>query len=136
MKLLHKGTVKDHKLIFDNPEAFTVTKTLLEGKRFELTLEKEINRRTSPQNRYYRGVVVEAVRQLQADYHHCQMESDEMHNALREMFASHRTDNGLLVLEETHIMSTVRFTEYIDDIKRWALGEYGIRIPDAGEVEL
>lgn len=129
MKLLHKGTVKDHKLIFDNPEAFTVAKTLLEGKRFELTLEKESIRRTTQQNKYLFGVVYKVI----GDY--TGHDVDQIHANMKILFASTTDEKGLIITEETHKMDTVRMTKYIEDIRRWGAEFLGLDIPDANSVE-
>lgn len=127
MKLLHKGTVKDHKLIFDNPEAFTVAKTLLEGKRFELTLDKEKVTRTSASNRYLWGVVYAVISEATG------YDPEQVHDAMKEKFASTRLENGLMITERTSKMDTIRFTKYVDDIKRFAAEFFQVYIPDADE---
>ena len=129
MKLLHKGIVKDHKLVFDNPEAFTVAKTLLEGKRFELTMEKESIRRTTQQNKYMFGVVYKVI----ADY--TGHDVDQIHANMKRLFASTLDEKGLIITEETHRMDTVRMTKYIEDIRRWGAEFLGLDIPDANSVE-
>jgi len=129
MKLLHKGTVKDHKLIFDNPEAFTVAKTLLENKRFELTMEKESIRRTTQQNKYLFGVVYKVIGDS------CGYSVDQIHTNMKRLFASTVDDKGLIITEETHKMDTVRMTKYIEDIRQWGAEFLGLDIPDANRVE-
>jgi predicted SPOUT superfamily RNA methylase MTH1 len=124
------GKVEKGKLVLDYPEKFIVRLASLEGKRVEVIIRKETNTRTSNQNRYYFGIVLAVLSE------HTGYEVEQMHDALKEKFASKRLDNGLMITERTSKMSTVRFTEYIDQIKRWASIEMGCYIPDAGEIEI
>jgi hypothetical protein len=135
MKLLHKGTVKDHKLIFDNPEAFSVAKAQLEGKRVEVTIEKETLKRTSQQNRYLWGVVYPLITKAISDYANDKFEAEQIHDMMKAKFASKHLDKDLIVTEQTSKMDTVRFTEYIEDIRRWSSAFLGLNIPDANSCE-
>ena len=130
MKLLHKGTKKDGKLVFDDPNAFAVAKGLIpEGKRFEVTLDKESVRRTTQQNKYLFGVVYKVI----GDY--TGHDVDQIHSNMKRMFASTVDEKGLIITEETHKMDTVRMTKYIEDIRRWGAEFLGLDIPDANSVE-
>jgi hypothetical protein len=127
MNLIFRGIIKQGKLKFDTPDKFMVYLSGLEGKRFELTLQKERHARTLSQNAYYWGVVVEILR------NHFGYESDEMHEALKFKFLRKFEDSDLVTVGSTAKLSTVEFCEYIDRIMEWAASEYRIVIPTAGE---
>lgn len=126
MKLLHKGVKKNGNLVFDNPEAFAVAKSLIpEGKRFELTLDKERVARTTQSNKYLWGVVYAIISE------HTGYDPEQVHDAMKEKFASQRLESGLMITERTSKMDTIRFSKYVDDIKRFAAEFFGLNIPDA-----
>jgi hypothetical protein len=127
MKPLFHGIIKQGKLKFDAPDKFMVYLSGLEGKRFELTLEKERHARTLSQNAYYWGVVVEILR------NHFGYEPEEMHEALKFKFLKKFEDSDLVTVGSTAKLSTVEFCEYIDRIMEWAASEHQICIPTAGE---
>jgi hypothetical protein len=127
MKPLFFGIVKQGKLKFDVPDKFMVYLSGLEGKRFELTLEKERHARTLSQNAYYWGVVVEILR------NYFGYESEEMHEALKFKFLKKFEDSDLVTVGSTTKLSTIEFGEYIDRIMEWAAKEYQVVIPTAGE---
>jgi len=58
-----------------------------------------------------------------------------MNYAISKPETCKRIAEDLVITERTSKMDTKRFSEYVDDIKRWA-AEYGCYIPAAGEVEL
>ena len=129
MNSVFTGIITKGKEVFDNPERYAVHKAKLEGQRFELVLRKETHRRTDQQNRYMWGIVYEIISETTG------YDPEQVHDALKEKFASHRDDTGLMVTERTSKMDTVRFTKYIDDIKRWSAEFLHCYIPDAGELE-
>ena len=124
------GKVEKGKLVLDYPEKFIVRLASFEGKRVEVVIRKETNTRTSSQNRYMWGVVY-AIISENTGY-----DPEQVHDAMKVMFASKHLDNGLTITERTSKMDTIRMTQYIDDIKRWAAEFLHCYVPDAGEVEL
>ena len=124
------GKVEKGKLILDYPEKFIVRLASLEGKRVEVVVRKETNTRTSQSNRYLFGVVY-AVISENTGY-----DPEQVHDAMKVMFASQHLENGLVITEHTSKMDTVRFSKYVDDIKRWAAEFLHCYVPDAGEVDI
>ena len=60
-----------------------------------------------------------------------------MHDALKEKFASRRDEKtGLLIVESTAKMDTVRFMKYYDDIQVWAAEFLDVYIPDPNEAPM
>lgn len=120
------GEVKQGKLKLDSPSSYLVYLSSLEGKRIELSLQKERNNRTLSQNAYYWGVIIEILGQ------HFGYEPDEMHEALKYKFLKIHEDTGLISVRSTTKLSTLEFGDYLDRIIRWA-AEEGVVIPAAGE---
>jgi len=126
MKPLFRGIVKQGKIKLDAPDKYLVYLSGLEGKRIELTLEKERHARTLSQNAYYWGVVIEILR------NYFGYESDEMHEAMKFKFLKKHED-VLVTVGSTTKLNTIEFGEYLDRIMEWAVSEYQIYIPSPGE---
>ena len=129
MKPIFRGIVKQGKLKVDNPTQFMIYLANLEGKRFQLLLEKEKHIRSLRQNSFYWGVVVDIL----AGY--CGYTDKEMHEELKRKFnpKPSKIDYNETYGGSTTIMSTVEFEEYLEKIMAWASKEYGIYIPVPGE---
>jgi len=124
------GKVRDGKLKLDNPQNYLVEISKLEGQRIELTIRKERHTRSLSQNKYYWGVII----QILSDYFG--YDKEEMHEALKFKFLKRHEDTDLVTVGSTAKLSTAGFTEYIDDIIRWASTEYQVIIPSADGIEL
>ena len=124
------GKVKDGKLKLDAPQSYLVEVSKLEGQRIELTLRKERHTRSLSQNKYYWGVIIEIL----SDYFG--YDKEEMHEALKFKLLKRHEDTDLVTVGSTAKLSTAGFTEYIDDIIRWASTEYQVVIPSADGIEL
>lgn len=99
------------------------------GKRLAMTLKEYREQRTSPQSRYYYGVVVA----LMAD--ELGYERDEMHEALAFKFLSiSGPDDPLPRRRSTADLDTGEMTTYIEQCRRLA-AELGIYVPDPNEAE-
>ncbi len=122
------GVVEKGRIKHDYPEKFMVYLAGLEGKRVELTLQKERNNRSNQQNKFYWAVVVEIL----AEYFGYTPE--ELHEALKYKFLLQHEDT-LATVRSTTSLSTVEFMDYVDRITRWAATDYQIYIPDPNEVE-
>ncbi|MFA6058921.1 MAG: hypothetical protein WC756_12035 [Taibaiella sp.] len=102
-------------------------------KEIRLTIEEFGEKRTSPQNRYYRGVVVPMVRKALNDFGN-EMNDEETHDFLKSKFSFKEImlPNG--VLEKAPISTTkydtVAFMTYISKIQKFASEELFICIPD------
>ena len=130
MNPVFTGTIEKGKLKLDNPHRYLVHLAKFEGKEIELVLRKKENQRTLPQNRYYFKVIVEILMDETG------FNKQQMHDALKEKFASARDEKtGLLIIESTARMKTKRFIQYCDDIKQWAAEFFGCYIPDPNQVD-
>ena len=123
-----RGKVKDGKLKLDAPQSYLVELSGLEGQRIELTIRKERHSRSLNQNRYYWGVIIEIL----SDYFG--YDKEEMHEALKFKFLKKHEDTNLVTVGSTAKLSTIGFTEYIDNVIRWVATEYQIVIPDSNSI--
>ena len=123
------GEVKQGRLKFDHPDKYLVYLASMEGKRIELTLQKERHNRSLSQNSYYWGVVIEIL----AEYFGYTPE--EQHESLKWLFLKTHEDS-LVTVKSTAKLSTIEFADYVDKVMRWAAMEYQIYIPDPGECVL
>lgn len=128
MNPIFTGNVTKGKVVLDSPERYAVHLSRLEGARIELVLRKETHQRTTSQNRYLFGVVYAIIAENTG------YEVEQVHDAMKVMFASKRLENNLTITERTSKFDTKRMTEYIDSIKRWAAEFLQVYIPDANEV--
>ena len=131
IKKIFRGHVEKGKNILNEPERFMVHVASLEGKKTELTLEKSNERRSTRQNRYYRGVVCELIAE------HCGYTNDEAHDALKIRFLSDRTENehGLTRVRSTTSLSVDEFIYYVNEVVRFAAQDLQVYIPDPTSVE-
>ena len=127
--ILH-GQVKDGKLVLDAPQNYLVELSRLEGRRIELTIREEQHVRSLNQNSYYWGVIIEILSSYFG------YDKEEMHLALRFKFLKKHGDTDLVTVGSTAALSTVGFTNYIDEIIRWAAVEYQVVIPSADGVDI
>ena len=109
-------------------------RTFKPDQKVDIIIKKHVNKRTDPQNNYYWAVIV---RMLSA---YCGYTKDETHSALKYKFASFKPTmssfgSELPRIESTAKMSTERFNEYIEEIKRWAAEDLSMYIPDPEEME-
>ena len=105
------------------------------GCTVEITIKKK-NKRSTPQNSYYHGVVVAEVRHglLEIGY---QMTADETHEFLKQKFNNIQIVNkeGIVidVPKSTTELNTIEFSEYVERIARFASEYLGVYIPAPNE---
>lgn len=121
------GKVENFRLILNEPEKFKEYLLRLNGKQIQLALEKYKRPRSAAENRYYWGVVIEILG------NHFGSLPNEVHDALRWLFL--RKDGQLPTVRSTASLSEPEFLKYLEQIRFWALTEYGIDIPLPNEVD-
>lgn len=110
------------------------------GKRIEVTVKQKYKQRSSPQNRYYWGVVVPSIlvafieigNDLQQDNpEHLEM----VHGFLKDKFLHNGIEISNAHGEAEHLppstarLSTIEQEEYHEDIRRWAAEYLNVVIP-------
>lgn len=125
------GKMVDGQFVPDNPKRRAAAIKKLEGSFCWETYEKHFDQRTLPQNRYYYGVVVDI---LAKEFGYTK---DECNEALRGLFLRIPGENGKPDrILHTRDLDTADFNEYLENIRRWALIEFQIYIPEPNEVAI
>ncbi len=129
VNIKHPGLVQRGKFIPDDPDLFRKDFTRREGRRVCVSVGIERRDRSDQQNRYYWGCVIKTLSEWSG------YEPEEMHEALKaEFLALPDIKTGLRIAHSTAQMDTAQFSEYVEQVRRWAAG-HGVVIPDAGAVE-
>jgi len=121
----------DGKWEIDDPEGLRAEIARLAGKRIEVVVRRQHSQRSSQQNRYYWGVIVDLLgKELGYD-------PDEMHDALRAKFLTTPAEgDGLPHIKSTTELSTSDMEDYHERIRRWADEFLHIYIPLPNEVDV
>lgn len=98
-----------------------------------LTIEPDKLKRTSPQNRYYHGVVLQTLRQcLTANGH--KVNAQQVHDLMRMKFLSETLDvNGQSItsMRSTTELNVEEFGNYIDSIVQLVAEWFGVVVPES-----
>lgn len=124
------GTIKESKVILDNPEGAKEWLQSIEGKRIKYDVSEWKKTRSNKQNKYYWKVVI----QLLCDY--TGYTPEEMHEAIKLKFLKkERVVNNLELptLGSTTKLSTVEFEELMAEIRVWASG-FGVVIVEPNQI--
>lgn len=137
MKLSFHGTVKNHRFIADEPKEFARSFWEHEDKRVTVSVGRFQKDRSLKENRYYWGVVVEMIASNTGN------DKDVIHEFLKAQFlkfVKYLAINGEMIEytynESTTVLSTVRFEQFLEECRVWALEKLSITIPLPNEVDL
>lgn len=101
--------------------------------RVQVTVRKPERLRTIRQNNYLFGVVYKMMEEANGNT------KAEWHEAMKMLFNKKALQVGKYVIEiadTSTTMSTREFSEFVENIRRFASDELGISIPDPSEVEV
>lgn len=127
-----RGKVKDGKLILQDFIGFNKEITLYEGRDVVLNLDSYKLPRSNEQNRYYWGVVLEALSDLTG------YTPEEMHEWCKSKWLSYSIDidgNLQVIAKSTTDLDTLEFTNYIEKIRDFAASNLGEHIPSPEEAK-
>jgi hypothetical protein len=133
------GIVANGKFIPNSKEYFKKAFENYEGKTIEISLKVWNKNRSSPQNRYYWGVVIELIKNYINDLGN-DFDSDTIHELLRSLFLKQKKEivnkeSGEVTIIEyiqsTTKLSTIEFETYLENCKRYAVETFDLIIPDA-----
>lgn len=108
------------------------------GKSVEITIEKQKNKRSNEQNRYYWGVVIALTKKAIEDINGEPIGQTDVHDLLRSRLLYHESLNektALKVPKTTTELSTIEFEKYMDDCRNWAKEYLNIDVPEPNEFE-
>lgn len=105
-----------------------------------VTIEKASKKRSSPQNRYYWGVVVPLVRKgfLENGWESYELSSDQVHDCIKHKFCrtelvNHDTGEIIESVKGTSEMTTSEFMDFIVIVQQWSATFFNIDIPDPNQ---
>ena len=112
------------------------------GKPLTLTVERKKKKRSSPQNRFFHGPVLDILQMGLIDAGYNEARSKEWvkdlvkYKFLRSEAVSETTGEVIEVIRGTSDLTTSEFMDLMADVTQWASEYLGIEIPDPGQVEL
>ncbi len=106
---------------------------------FILTVEVQHDKRSSPQNRYYWGVVIPAFCQGASEMTGDIWSKESAHSTLKNRFlfseiVNENTGEILTVIGSTSDLTTVQFNEYIDRCRDFIQEWFGCYVPAPNEI--
>lgn len=130
------------KLIFTNPALFRRGLARLAGKRVYLSVETERALRSTVQNRYWFGVIVETFRDMwskgRKEAGLPPYTKEQAHDVLVQVLLG--TEEGPVlgsrVSVPTRTLNAAEFSALIEKARSMAAQDYGMNIPEPGDVEL
>jgi len=134
LRLKFRGVIKDGKLVPENPMSFRAyISRFKDGMKMEFSVGPWRKQRSSAQNNYYWGVVLEVI---SAETGHTPA---ELHEIFKRMFLPKKyieyRDKQIDVPSSTPDQDTSQFTEYIERIRAEA-ATMGINVPGPGTFEI
>lgn len=110
--------------MLDNKAEFTAHLHSLNGKRVNVSVEKQTRRRSNDQNEWYWGVILKLISE------HTGQDPQSLHVAFKYKFSEKITLNGLVIPQSTRTRDTISFSEYCESIRQWAREFLNLDIPD------
>lgn len=107
------------------------------GKNVVIKFERKGSKRSSPQNRYYWGVVIREITIRLRELGHQWLNDEDVHDMMKLKFNHEQivSEEGevLELPKSTTALTKTQFAEYVDNIRMWAAGFLGIDIPDPNQ---
>jgi len=108
-----------------------------EGTQLEFTVRKAIDRRSNPQNRFYWGCVVPAIKAGLKDGG-MDLTTEQVHEMLKFRFLKRDVPMGsdgefVTVVESTSALDVMEFVEYTDRCIQFAAEYLNVAVPQPGE---
>jgi hypothetical protein len=120
-------------LVWSEPSRVRATLAHLRGKTITITLEREVQRRGDPANRYYWAAVAPAVAEYLSIGRPLPLSKDDAHRVLCSAFiGTEETPLGPTPCHSSTLTSE-QFSVFIERIKAHAASEWGLHIPGPDE---
>jgi hypothetical protein len=120
-------------LVWSEPTRVRATLAHLRGKAITITLEREVRRRSDPQNRWYWASVVPAVAEYLSIGRPLPISKDDAHYVLCSAFIGCDETPLGRVPSHSSTLTTEQFSTYCERIRAHAASEWGLRIPGPDE---
>ena len=130
---IHRAHVSDAgALVFEQPVQVEHDLRRHAGKAVEVLMRRVRVQRSTPQNKWYFGVILTMIGE------YCGYEREEAHQAMKWLFLRRPADvvGAPDTVRSTASLSTVEFSEYCEQVRRFAATDLGLNIPDPGQVEV
>lgn len=102
----------------------------LEGVLVDVVVKKHRKNISTPQIRYYYGVIVTILG------NHFGMTKDNMDYELKRMFLGEVNEAGMVIVPSKTVLDTGNAENYFEQIRQWAIMEHQVDIPLPNEVEV
>jgi hypothetical protein len=107
------------------------------GKNVVIKFERKGSKRSSPQNRYYWGIVIKEITLRLRELGHQWITDEDVHDMMKLKFNYEQivSEQGevLELPKSTSTLTKTQFAEYVDNIRMWASGFLSINIPDPNQ---
>ncbi len=107
------------------------------GKNVVIKFERKGSKRSSPQNRYYWGIVIKEITLRLRELGHQWLTDEDVHDMMKLKFNYEQivSEQGevLELPKSTTTLTKTQFAEYVDNIRQWAAGFLSINIPDPNQ---
>lgn len=107
------------------------------GKNVVIKFERKGSKRSSPQNRYYWGIVIKEITLRLRELGHQWLTDEDVHDMMKLKFNHEQivSEEGevLELPKSTTTLTKTQFAEYVDNIRMWASGFLSIDIPDPNQ---
>jgi hypothetical protein len=133
LKIEAYAHIEQGRLILDNRKKMDAEIKECQDCAVIVTIKKR-GKRSTPQNNYYHGIIVENVRHRLVELGH-RVTHDEVHEEIKRLFLPEPLvdEHGVVIFEKagsTTEMNKSEFSEFIERIREWSAGALGIDIPD------
>ncbi len=121
------GKIEQGKLKLRDKARFDMLCSLLDGREIKVELSEAKKTRSNQQNRWYWGVIIPMI----AEHQGCEVwEYEQVHFELKRLILGVQKKGKLEIVKSSAKMDTLEFTEYVETVRRWAVKELGVVIPD------
>lgn len=107
------------------------------GKNITIKFERKGSKRSSPQNRYYWGIVIREITIRLRDLGHQWLTDEDVHDMMKLKFNYEQivSEQGevLELPKSTATLTKTQFAEYVENIRMWAAGFLSLKIPDPNQ---
>lgn len=101
-----------------------------EGRAVDVVVKMHRDAMSTPQLKYWWAVPVAILAE------HCGYDPDDIHVAIKYKFLRTVDANGLEVVPSIKSLDTTQMSRLIDDVRRWALTDLGVDIPEPNGVPI
>ncbi|HYG84559.1 MAG TPA: hypothetical protein VD907_06825 [Verrucomicrobiae bacterium] len=141
MRYEFNGVTENGTLRIINRRLFDECIHSFNGKPVTITLERKKKKRSSPQNRFFHGPVLDILQAglIDAGFNEARSK-DWVKDLIKYKFLKYETisEHGepIEAIKHTSELTTSEFMDFVADVTQWAAEFLGIEIPDPGQVEL